>query len=681
MALTKIKTGGIADNAITDAKVADNITAGTAATLATARNINGVSFNGSSAITVTAAAGTLTGNTLASGVTASSLTSVGTIGTGVWQGTAIASAYLDADTAHLSGTQTFSGAKTFTGGLTIDPSGDNYVTMTSGATDANLGFLFKNSSDVQKGYVLFDSDDHVLTLDSADRILFKTNSTERMRIASSGFVGIQTVDNSGDYTPHTISAPLHILQKTASQGYGLVVQGNSNSQGGRIGIGEADSNFSSRANVIDIGFDSSTDFIFSRTGKDMIIGVDNSEIARFDTEGNFGIGSSGSNLNARIVRGFSANKGLVIETQQPAIHMVDTDNTGRYFTMAYEQSAKTVYMHNQSNGPFRFDTNGVERLYLLGDGRMVLKNSSLPQDFGDERGHFCISSTDHGSNNNYAVLQMQGHSNANNVGIGGIYFYDHSSNNALIQAQRQNNSGSGKLSFYTSESSGSVQERMTIYDGGDVQITNGTRSSPCTLTVHNNGSSGWLGGRLVLRSQNDGRRGAGVQMHNDHVGNSWFAGVRYNANFARYSVCYESTGTVTQQTADSDHEVFHITDNGATYNDQNTWGDSSDKRIKHSIVDSNSQWDDIKALKVKNFKKIKHGDDAKSLIGVIAQDLENSGMNGLVDEHPASKSEIKMYKDIKEGDNIKSVKYSILYMKAIKALQEAMERIEALENA
>ena len=79
MALTKIKTGSIADNAVTDAKVADNITAGTAATLATARSINGVSFNGSSAITVTAAAGTLTGNTLASGVTASSLTSVGTL--------------------------------------------------------------------------------------------------------------------------------------------------------------------------------------------------------------------------------------------------------------------------------------------------------------------------------------------------------------------------------------------------------------------------------------------------------------------------------------------------------------------------------------------------------------------------------------------------------------------------
>ena len=47
-----------------------------ATTLETPRNINGVSFDGSSNITVAAAAGTLTGATLAAGVTASSLTSV-----------------------------------------------------------------------------------------------------------------------------------------------------------------------------------------------------------------------------------------------------------------------------------------------------------------------------------------------------------------------------------------------------------------------------------------------------------------------------------------------------------------------------------------------------------------------------------------------------------------------------
>lgn len=47
--------------------------------LATARNINGVAFDGSASITVAAAAGTLTGSTLAAGVTASSLTTLGTL--------------------------------------------------------------------------------------------------------------------------------------------------------------------------------------------------------------------------------------------------------------------------------------------------------------------------------------------------------------------------------------------------------------------------------------------------------------------------------------------------------------------------------------------------------------------------------------------------------------------------
>ena len=48
------------------------------------------------------------------------ITAVGTIGTGVWQGTRISSAYLDADTAHLSETQTFTGAKTFSENISVD---------------------------------------------------------------------------------------------------------------------------------------------------------------------------------------------------------------------------------------------------------------------------------------------------------------------------------------------------------------------------------------------------------------------------------------------------------------------------------------------------------------------------------------------------------------------------------
>ena len=69
--------------AITGTNTGDQTTitgnAGTATKLATSRNINGISFDGSIDITVPAAAGTLTGSSLNATVTSSSLTSVGTL--------------------------------------------------------------------------------------------------------------------------------------------------------------------------------------------------------------------------------------------------------------------------------------------------------------------------------------------------------------------------------------------------------------------------------------------------------------------------------------------------------------------------------------------------------------------------------------------------------------------------
>jgi hypothetical protein len=116
--------------------------ASTATTLATARNINGVSFNGSADITVTAAAGTLTGNTLNSTVTASSLTSVGTIATGVWQGTAIGNAYLANSSVTIGSTSISLGAtSTSLAGvteLTVDNINVNGNTISSTDTNGNI---------------------------------------------------------------------------------------------------------------------------------------------------------------------------------------------------------------------------------------------------------------------------------------------------------------------------------------------------------------------------------------------------------------------------------------------------------------------------------------------------------------------------------------------------------------
>ncbi len=70
-------------------------TASKATILETARNINGVSFDGSADISITAIAdaGTLSGTTLNATITGSSLTGVGTITTGIWSATNIGIAH------------------------------------------------------------------------------------------------------------------------------------------------------------------------------------------------------------------------------------------------------------------------------------------------------------------------------------------------------------------------------------------------------------------------------------------------------------------------------------------------------------------------------------------------------------------------------------------------------------
>jgi len=141
-------------------------------------------------------------------------------------------------------------------------------------------------------------------------------------------------------------------------------------------------------------------------------------------------------------------------------------------------------------------------------------------------------------------------------------------------------------------------------------------------------------------------------------------------------------------------QVMVIKDSGDLANTNNTYGSLSDSRVKQDVADANSQWDDIKALKIRKYKLKKYvnkdgADNTPYHIGVIAQELEASGMNGLVDESKPEKEDVALHSDFgtidsegsfTKGQNKKEVKYSILYMKAIKALQEAQTRIETLET-
>ena len=126
--------------------------------------------------------------------------------------------------------------------------------------------------------------------------------------------------------------------------------------------------------------------------------------------------------------------------------------------------------------------------------------------------------------------------------------------------------------------------------------------------------------------------------------------------------------------------------NGDFESKDSEYGGISDERLKENIVDSGSQWDDIKAMRFRKYSFISDNLDAPNQLGVIAQELEASGMAGLVKTKPYTNPpedgegpDVPVLDADGNPTDYKSVKYSILYMKAVKALQEAMERIETLE--
>ncbi len=122
-----------------------------------------------------------------------------------------------------------------------------------------------------------------------------------------------------------------------------------------------------------------------------------------------------------------------------------------------------------------------------------------------------------------------------------------------------------------------------------------------------------------------------------------------------------------------------MTTNGDLHNTNNSYGSTSDSRIKENIVDASSQWDDMKNIKIRKYNfRDGNGFQTHTQIGVIAQELETVSP-GLVTTAPAKEGDLTQDALGNVLTTRKTVSYSVLYMKAVKALQEAMTRIETLE--
>jgi hypothetical protein len=196
----------------------------------------------------------------------------------------------------------------------------------------------------------------------------------------------------------------------------------------------------------------------------------------------------------------------------------------------------------------------------------------------------------------------------------------------------------------------------------EVDGTPGTNDMPGRL-VFSTTADGASSPTERMRLGNNGRLSSFTTNDNCYlIQSSAAAGTTYAYFYGYYSATANLTGGTIS------YAVFN---NGNVQNTNNSYGAYSDIKLKENIVDASSQWDDIKSLQVRNYN-LKEGQTHRQ-IGLIAQEVELVSP-GLVSESPDRDAEGN---DL--GTVTKSVNYSVLYMKAVKALQEAMERIETLE--
>jgi len=194
---TTIKTAYIGDDQVTEAKLANTLLAEIDANTAKVTNSDQSKAD----------------------INALDITEVGTIDSGVWQGTAIASAYLDADTAHLSGAQSFTGLKTFSAG--IIPSFVKHSISGNNAGDYGPGaeILFGISAEtttagaiyvLQSGvWVLMDADDADRCRQLAAVAVGTNSSTHGMLIKG-------CVTLAADYTAGTDAEGIRVFASTTA---------------------------------------------------------------------------------------------------------------------------------------------------------------------------------------------------------------------------------------------------------------------------------------------------------------------------------------------------------------------------------------------------------------------------------------------------------------------------------
>jgi hypothetical protein len=469
------------------------------------------------------------------------------------------------------------------------------------------------------------------TTRTAVPIVLRTNSTERLRITSAGNVGI------GTSTPGTyLSIAATATDPTGFEGSAAFSINSNLSPKFQLGVGTGTIGYSA--------------WIQNS------VGTTTYPLSLQPLGGNVGIGttSPGSALEVKAAAPVLTVNSAVAN----ASSIVLQENGTTYARFRFD--GNNVDIGNlYVNGATIFNAGNAERARIDSSGRLLVGTSSARINFQVGIATTQFETANPNFNQGLSIINNGGTSGYDpTLTLGATRGTSVGSNTAIPSAGY----GLGRVDFAGADGT-------NLLTGARIQGLSdgvwGTNDGPSAL-LFSTTAAGASSPTERMRITNNGTLSAFASIGDAIIGAT---GSAAGSVATVFGLNHSATSTTTGTTC------LYVLTNGDVRNTNNSYGAISDIKLKENIVDANSQWDDIKSFKVRkyNFKR-EANQQTHTQIGLVAQEAElvSPGLVSASPDRDAEGSDL--------GTVTKSVNYSVLYMKAVKALQEAMERIEVLEQ-